>query len=223
MIFVDEAQRLMEEGERVKKLQQSRILAADSGPFMGYEEVDAIVARASSSNVKSSGTQNAGWKKLRRGASSSDKQTRIYKAPPKKQPFMLIDGYNLIHSLPELKSLISVNLDAARGALLDIISNYRGMCGFDILVVFDAYNVKGPGRETERFGNIYVVYTPFAQSADAYIEKYVHQNAGKYDITVVTSDRMEQVIVMGAGCNLLSCADFEYELKRSDEEIRRFT
>ena len=65
--------------------------------------------------------------------------------------------------------------------------------------------------------------TYLAAFADAYIERYVHENAGKYAITVVTSDMLEQVIARGAGCTLLSCSDFRHELKMLGDEIKKYS
>lgn len=39
---------------------------------------------------------------------------------------LLVDGYNIIHSWPELKELAKDNLDAARTRLIDIMCNYQG-------------------------------------------------------------------------------------------------
>lgn len=192
--------------------------------FMGYEEVDAIVAGAGSANIKSSKRENVpGWKKSRRSGSvdgAATRVTRVYKAPPNRDKYMLVDGYNVIHAFSSLRELCKDNLDGARGALLDILSNYQAMNGMELIAVFDAYKVKGQVREIETYHNIHVVYTKEAETADTYIEKFAHENGKKYDITVVTSDGLEQVIIMGAGCKLMSSREFEKEIERVNQEIR---
>ena len=88
------------------------------------------------------------------------------------------------------------------------------------MVVYDAYKVKGHKAEEKVYKNITVVYTAEAQTADRYIERYAHENSSKYDITVITSDGMEQVIVSGAGAHILSARDFHEEYRMT---LREFT
>ena len=63
--------------------------------------------------------------------------------------------------------------------------------------------------------NIHVVYTKEAETADAYIEKFAHENGRKYHVTVATSDGLEQIIITGQGCHLLSAREFEREVEAS--------
>ena len=126
----------------------------------------------------------------------------------KKPEYTLIDGYNVIFAWEELKALGQLNIDSARDSLLDIMCNYRGLIDSEIIVVFDAYRVKGHGTEFLDFNNIHVVYTKEAQTADSYIERFAHENADHYDVTVVTSDSTEQVIVLGKGCRVHRSDEF---------------
>ena len=144
--------------------------------------------------------------------------------PPKegkaKEKYMLVDGYNLIYAWPELKEVLEVNLDGARGKLLDILSNYKAMTDYEVIAVFDAYRVKGHKAEASDYLNIHQVFTAEAQTADAYIEKFTHEQGKKYDITVVTSDGMEQVIIRGTGARLISSREFIEEVGRRAQAIR---
>ena len=79
-------------------------------------------------------------------------------------------------------------------------------------MVFDAYRVQGHPTETLDYYNIHVVYTREAETADRFIEKFAHDNSKKYDITVATSDGLEQIIIRGAGCKLLSARDLKDEI-----------
>lgn len=117
---------------------------------------------------------------------------------------LLIDGYNVIFAWDELKELARENLDVARERLIDIISNYQGYKKCMIIIVFDAYKVKGNIGSKEKVHNIYVVYTKEAQTADMYIERTTHEIAEHYDVTVATSDALEQLIVIGQGANRIS-------------------
>ena len=134
--------------------------------------------------------------------------------------YLLVDGYNIIYAWDDLKELLDTNVDAARGKLLDEMSNYQGMKGMELIVVFDAYRVKGHETEITDYMNIHVVYTKEAETADHYIEKFAHENGRKYNVTVATSDGLEQVIIRGAGCLLYSAREFEEEVKAMEEHIR---
>lgn len=141
------------------------------------------------------------------------------KQVPKKE-YLLVDGYNIIFSWEELKELAEASVDAARGKLMDILSNYQGFVGCTLILVFDAYKVKGSQGEVQRYHNIYVVYTKEAETADQYIEKTTHEIGRKYKVTVATSDALEQIIVMGQGAYRLSARDFHDEVERVEAQIR---
>ena len=143
--------------------------------------------------------------------------------PEKKKDFLLVDGYNIIHAWKDLSELAKTNLDSAREALLNILADYQGFKGMTLITVFDAYRVKG-GKETiRRFHNIYVVYTKEAETADAYIEKTVHEIARKNNVTVATSDGLEQVIVFGEGAVRMSARELWEEVCKTKEEVREIT
>ncbi len=155
--------------------------------------------------------------------SENDVRPSDFKYKGKKEPSeecLLVDGYNIIFAWDELKDLANVNLDGARGALQDILSNYQGYKKCHLIVVFDAYKVKGNRGSVEKYNDIYVVYTKEAETADAYIEKTVKEMGKKYRVTVATSDRLEQMIVVGEGAHRLSARDFYAEVERVNEEIR---
>ncbi len=117
---------------------------------------------------------------------------------------LLVDGYNIIHSWPELKELAKDNLDAARTRLIDIMCNYQGYKKCIVDFVFDAYKVKNNLGSSYKYHNIYIVYTKEAQTADMYIERATHELASKYRVTVATSDALEQLIVLGQGGKRIS-------------------
>lgn len=137
-----------------------------------------------------------------------------------KEAYLLVDGYNIIYAWEDLRELSKNNMDGARGKLLDILCNYQGMKNCHLIVVFDAYRVAGHDTEFFDYHNIHVVYTKEAETADAYIEKFAHDNRKKYRITVATSDGLEQVIIRGAGCLLLSAKDLLQEIQNVNEQIK---
>ena len=138
---------------------------------------------------------------------------------PVKQ-YLLVDGYNVIFAWKELDELAKHNLDAARSKLMDILCNYQGYHKKEVILVFDAYKVKGNPGEVQEYHNIHVVYTKEAQTADSYIEKATHELAKKHDVTVVTSDGLEQLIIMGQGVRRVSSREFELQIKEMEQEIR---
>lgn len=103
---------------------------------------------------------------------------------------------------------------------MDILCNYQGFHKCELILVFDAYRVVNHKTEILDYHNIHVVYTKEAETADQYIEKFAHENGKKYRITVATSDGLEQIIIRGAGCRLLSARNFEADVKRSEQAIR---
>lgn len=137
-----------------------------------------------------------------------------------KERYLLVDGYNIIFSWPELKSLSDTNLDAARGRLMDILCNYQGYKGMVVILVFDAYKVRGGKGDVQKYNNIYVIYTKEAETADQYIEKAVHKIGKKHDVTVATSDGLEQMIIWGDGAKRLSANELKNEIDNTENEIR---
>lgn len=147
---------------------------------------------------------------------------------PKQEPldeYLLVDGYNIIFAWPELNELSKDNLDSARRKLMDILCNYQGYKGCNLILVFDAYKVKGNPGSVEKYHNIYVVYTKEAETADQYIEKTVHDmhqtppNKGRYRVTVATSDALEQMIVWGNGAQRISALGFKADVENASQGI----
>jgi predicted RNA-binding protein with PIN domain len=134
--------------------------------------------------------------------------------------YLLVDGYNIIFGWDELKDLAKDNLDAARQKLMDILSNYQGYRKIIIILVFDAYKVKGGIEQVQRYNNIDVVYTKEAETADQYIEKVTHEIAKDNLVTVASSDALEQLIIMGKGASRMSVNDLKEEILRVNEIIR---
>lgn len=187
---------------------------------MGTEEIDEIINRTLYSNRKDDFTHKPGYLKKKTvpqdyGNSTISSQTRVYNPKPKAPKYLLVDGYNVIFAWPELRELAEVNVDGARGKLQDILCNYQAIKQIEVILVFDAYRVAGHGTEFTDYQNIHVVYTKEAETADYYIEHFAHENSKRYDITVVTSDGLEQVIIRGAGCALISSREFEDEVKNA--------
>ena len=129
-----------------------------------------------------------------------------------KKELVVIDGYNVIFAWDELKSLAGENIDAARERLAEILINYHGFTGSDVVLVFDGYAVKGnPGKKDERHG-IRVVYTKENESADIYIERLLHEIGKNYSVRVVTSDNLIRLSALGSGILRTSAREFGNEM-----------
>ncbi|MBQ0041785.1 MAG: TetM/TetW/TetO/TetS family tetracycline resistance ribosomal protection protein [Lachnospiraceae bacterium] len=205
---------LQDSEEESAAANKQRRLFENMNNAISTEEIDSILQKSSHANAE-------GRKGSYKGISESLRRTRLeksksdssseakYKGSPRKEPYLLVDGYNVIHAWAELSSLMEASIDAAAGRLNDILSSYQAITGVHLIVVYDAYKVKGHSTEEMSYHNITVVYTREAQTADQYIERFAHENASKYEITVVTSDGLEQIIIRGAGALLISSREFE--------------
>ena len=181
---------------------------------ISLDEIDQII----NSTYNANQGKKAIWKN-RRPARESYQEPVTYARQQKesKEEYLLVDGYNVIHAWTELSELAGDNMDGARMKLLDILSNYQGIKKCQIIVVFDAYRLEGHQEETLDYLNIHVVYTKEAQTADQYIEKFAHDNQHKYNITVATSDGLQQIIIRGAGSAILSARELKEEIDRANE------
>lgn len=144
------------------------------------------------------------------------------KQMPQGPEYLLIDGYNIIFAWDSLKKIAAESLDDARTVLIDRICSYQAMKKNNVILVFDAYKVKGMQREVDKIHGISVVYTKEAETADAYIEKATEQLCKSYRVRVATSDNLEQMIIFGHGARRVTAHELLDEVEQVEEEIRRF-
>ncbi len=147
------------------------------------------------------------------GSSSSAKKDQ--------EEYLLVDGYNIIFAWPELKELADADVRAAQTKLMDILSNYQGYKKCTLILVFDAYKVEGHQEEVLTYHNIHVVYTKEAETADQYIEKTVHKIGRQHQVTVATSDGLEQIIIMGQGASRISARGLKEEIEETRKQLRQ--
>lgn len=184
---------------------------------LSLEEIDAILERTFYRNRR----EDKKRPEVKHRAASEAAKERAYRAlrtaVPRKQ-FLLVDGYNIIFAFPELRALAEENIDSARLALLDLLSDYQGFTGVTLIVVFDAYRRKDHKEERYPWHNLFVVYTKTAQTADSYIESFSGRHAATDSVTVATSDGLEQIIVRSQGALLLSASELREEMLRAHGE-----
>lgn len=138
------------------------------------------------------------------------------------EEYLLVDGYNIIFAWDELKDLAKDSLEAARSRLIHQMCNYCGYRQCKLILVFDAYKVKGQHREVEQYCNISIVYTKESETADSYIEKTTHELCREHRVRVATSDGMEQVIILGNGALRVSADEFHHEVEQAEAAIRAY-
>lgn len=194
--------------------------------WISLDEIDRIINRTFYANQG----KKSVWKKrtaaserrYESGAHAGGQtETRAEVKRETREEYLLVDGYNIIHAWPELAELVDGNMDGARMKLLDSLSNYQWIRQCQIIAVFDAYRVLGHREETVDYNNVHMVYTKEAQTADQYIEKFAHDNKRNYRIAVATSDGLQQMIVRGAGCSLMSARELKAEIDGANERIRQ--
>ena len=213
------------EGRLLKKQPDSvngtsyRKRSYDMEHWIDTEEIDAILERTYHANKHDKGTTKK-WKPAKKITAPSASGPVIRRQTAGTERYLLVDGYNIIFAWEKLNELAKVNIDSARGALCDILCNYQGIKKCSLIVVFDAYRVKGHQTEIFDYHNIHVVYTKEAETADAYIEKFAHENGRKFDVTVATSDGLEQIIITGQGCKLYSAREFKQIVKEADASLK---
>lgn len=202
--------RKREEAEEVSELEDRKHRVHTA--MADEEELKAIFAR-----TYGSGEKRTAWKRTVHSESSG-----TYRGEKKKKgkEYLLVDGYNIIFAWEDLKELAKENIEAARGKLMDVLCNYQGYRKMTLILVFDAYKVPGYTGEVQKYHNIYVVYTKEAETADQYIEKTVHEISKEHQVTVATSDGLEQIIIMGQGARRLSAQGLLREIKDTGKEMR---
>ncbi len=132
----------------------------------------------------------------------------------------IIDGYNVIFAWEELAAIAETDLEGARRELCDILANYRAFTKRDMILVFDAYNVKGTVERKLDYQGLHVVYTKENELGDTYIEKLVNEIGRDHSVRVVTSDGLIQLQAVRSGVLRLSAREFREEILAVDGEIR---
>ena len=95
-----------------------------------------------------------------------------------------------------------------------MLANYQGYKGCRMMLVFDGYRKKGNRGSTEKYFDLEVVHTKQDETADAYIERTVHDLVSKYKITVATNDNLEQLTILSQGALRMSANMLVQEMER---------
>ena len=228
-----EEERLLREAENLRLAKERGQSSLEEGlQAIGTDEIDDILMSATHSNA---GKENRRTKRVYLSKSTvqaenrSRKNAAIRKNAAERRKYLLVDGYNIIHAWADLKSLLedgssnadrqSLSLEAARFKLLEMMSEYKAMKDTEIIVVFDAYNVRGHFTEKLDYMGVHVVYTKEAETADQYIARFTVENSKNFDITVATSDGLIQLIIRGEDSKMLSARDLENDYKNIKNQL----
>ena len=228
-----EEERLLREAENLRLAKERGQSSLEEGlQAIGTDEIDDILRSATHSNA---GKENRRTKRVYLSKSTvqaenrSRKNAAIRKNVAERRKYLLVDGYNIIHAWADLKSLLedgssnadrqSLSLEAARFKLLEMMSEYKAMKDTEIIVVFDAYNVRGHFTEKLDYMGVHVVYTKEAETADQYIARFTVENSKNFDITVATSDGLIQLIIRGEDSKMLSARDLENDYKNIKNQL----
>lgn len=135
--------------------------------------------------------------------------------------YLFVDGYNVINAWDELRELMEINIEAARQGLVDILVEYQSYMGIKVILVFDAYKVKGANQKTEKQGGLEIIYTKENETADTYIERMLDEIGRYRKVTVATSDGLLQQLIMSRGGLRMSAREFYHAVLDTKREIDR--
>lgn len=205
-------------GDTGRRADERRSAPAEGNDrFISQEEIEEIYLRTYGTRAldKNPWNRNAAPAKTVSSAGAAAVREPVYKGTPEqhRERFLLVDGYNIIFAWDELREMARDNVEGARTKLMDILCNYQGYIQDTLILVYDAYKVRGNPGTVQKYHNIHVVYTKEAETADQYIEKTVHRIGRKYQVTVATSDALEQVIIWGQGAGRMSAQELRREVE----------
>ena len=153
-------------------------------------------------------------------AADLKKPERPKKMKPRGDDYVIIDGYNFIFAIDELRKIAEADFARCRDVLARMMCDYAAFKRCKVIIVFDAYKRKGGEGSVEEIGPVSVVYTRESQTADSYIERTTYEIAAEHSVRVVTSDLQEQLIVLGSGGLRVSALEFYSELLDTVRLIR---
>ena len=192
---------------------EARFFAEEDGLRRIFERAYGPIKSRFSDDEPDNGRSAKSWKRASRviSAEPPDKRSHAARKASEKE-YLLIDGYNIVFAWEDLRELAIKDIMAARDKLIDLIVDFAGFRKEHVILVFDAYKVRGGRGEVIHVGGIDVIYTKEAETADLYIEKAAHELSKRYKVTVATSDAVEQVIIYGAGAYRMSAQNLLEEL-----------
>ena len=221
MAHVESGYELSEEGV-LEKVIETVVPRQSSYMSASNKELEEIFKRTYGESKRDEALRRAQASKRSHGGKRPETPLpQLIKSDSKVNPeYIIVDGYNVIFAWDEMRDLATKNIDSAREAFIEILENYQSYKKVGMVVVFDGYKVAGNIGSKLKYGNLEVVYTKEAETADRFIEKTAFEMGRKFDIKVVTSDRPVQMAALGDGAMRMSAREFFAEVINTSEEIR---
>lgn len=221
MAHVESGYELSEEGV-LEKVIETVVPRQSSYMSASNKELEEIFKRTYGESKRDEALRRAQLSKRSHGGKRPETPLpQLIKSDSKVHPeYIIVDGYNVIFAWDEMRDLATKNIDSAREAFIEILENYQSYKKVGMVVVFDGYKVAGNIGSKLKYGNLEVVYTKEAETADRFIEKTAFEMGRKFDIKVVTSDRPVQMAALGDGAMRMSAREFFAEVMNTSEEIR---
>jgi predicted RNA-binding protein with PIN domain len=143
-------------------------------------------------------------------------------AKKKAKQLLIVDGYNIIGAWPDLRVLKDQDrMDEARDMLISKMAEYQSYTGTKVIIVFDAYNVPGIGRQIEDY-QVEIYFTKKKETADEKIEQLVSEFHQKNrQIYVATSDYTSQRVIFGQGALRKSARELLLDMESTGKEIKQ--
>ncbi len=163
--------------------------------------------------------KNRGFEAFRQSRKRNETLEQLYVTRIREDDYLLVDGYNIIFSWDELHDIAAGDINAAREALVNLLSNYQAVRKCRLIIVFDAYKVKGGIGSIEKRHGLNIVYTKEAETADMYIEQASYDLSRRHRVRVATSDGMEQMIILGHGAERMSATELKWEVEQANQHI----
>ena len=153
-------------------------------------------------------------------ATAPEKKERPKKLRPKGEEYIIIDGYNFIFAIDELRRAAESDLARARDIVTRLMCDYAAFRRCRVIIAFDGYKRRGGEGSVEELGPVTVVYTKERQTADSYIERTTYEISDSHSVRVVTSDYQEQLVILGSGGLRVSAREFYAEIMDNLKLIR---
>jgi len=120
--------------------------------------------------------------------------------------YLIIDGYNLLHTDSTLVECASTHLQEARHRLVRMIEKTAFQTAKHTIVVFDGQSA---GEDSALSTDVIeVIFSPSNLTADSIIERLVEGCPDPEKVLVITSDRAEQTTVQSTGAHVFSSSEF---------------
>ncbi|MEO0077567.1 MAG: NYN domain-containing protein [candidate division WOR-3 bacterium] len=103
-------------------------------------------------------------------------------------PRVIVDGYNLIHALPELVRLVDADMARARDRLVAYLSEFVARRNVEVTVVFDGRGPQFAPHNSSRVAGVEIVFSRPPHDADQTIIALLQRNTRPRSVTIVTSD-----------------------------------